>query len=393
MTPPETCPSHSTPDLSPEWTEEKVYISGDEFFARFKQAIADAKNSIEIETYIFDLDPLGEDLLQLLAQAASRGVQVRVLLDGIGASEWSQGDAQKWALQGVEIRFFHPLPWQKHHRRFWRWPNFRWIVFGFRKLNHRDHRKLYIIDDDTAFVGSMNISARHLESLSFAQTWRDTSVCVKGVAIEALSEAFEFSWNSSEFYKIRRHRVRKFFSQLYPKVLLKDTDFRRKIYYQSLVSRVCGASRRLWITNPYFVPNQELLQCIYQASSSGADVRLLFPRNSDFFGVKYAMESYYTGLLESGARIFEYLPSMIHAKILMVDDWVSIGSSNLDHRSLFQDLEVDIVLSREENRKLVYAHFAQDLQASQELTLTVWEKRPWNRLLLEKFFHRFRAFL
>lgn len=380
-------------ELTSEWIEETVFTSGDLFFTRFKRAIEEAQISIDIETYIFDLDPLGAEILKLLSVAAQRGVKVRLLLDGIGASEWSSKDAEHCAGKGIQVRFFHPLPWQKHHRPFWRRASLRWIIFGFRKLNHRDHRKLYVIDGKLAFIGSMNISARHLLSMSFEKTWRDTSVCVAGPGVEVLAEAFGFAWRSSEFYKIRRYRVRQFLSRLYPRVLLKDTDFRRKVYYKSLVERVCGTQERLWITNPYFVPNHELLQCILQAAASGADVRLLFPKHGDFFGVKFAMESFYLPLLQAGARIFEYLPSMLHAKILMVDDWVSVGSSNLDHRSLFQDLEVDIVLSQAKNRISVHEEFLSDLTRSEEVFLSVWEKRPVWKRIFERLFYQFRTVL
>ena len=380
-------------DPSSKWDEEILFTDGDHFFSKVGQAFQEAKTSIDLETYIFDLDALGIQILKTLADAAARGVRVRLLLDGIGSSEWSQKDADACAGQGIQVRFFHPLPWQKHHRPFWKRPSLRWIIFGFRKLNHRDHRKLYVVDGTLAFVGSMNVSARHLRSLSHDQAWRDTSASVRGSGIEAMTEAFEFAWRSSEFYKIRGHRVRKFLSRLYPKVLLKDTDFRRKVYYHSLVQRVCGAKQQLWITNPYFVPNPELLQSILDAASAGADVRLLFPKRSDFFGVKYAMESFYLPLLLSGARIFEYLPAMLHAKIMIVDGWVTIGSSNLDHRSLFQDLEVDIVISHPENCELLEKQFLEDLKFSEELHLSTWIKRPLFNRLLEKICYRFRTVL
>jgi cardiolipin synthase len=375
-----------------EWVDETVFSDGDSFFARLCEEIINAKEHVDIESYIFDLDPFGIKVLGLLSQAAQRGVRVRLLIDGVGCSQWTYEMIKKFRSQGIEIRIFHPLAWQKSSRKFWRSIGVRSFIFGFRKLQRRNHRKLYIVDRKTAYVGSMNISARHLKSLVHDKAWRDTGVRITGSGVEALNQAFVITWNISDLPFNSRHKVKRFLAKLYPWVVLNYTFLQRRHYHQALIQKISNSNTRIWIANPYFVPDRKLMREIMKQASR-IDVRLLFPKENDFFGVQYAMEECYARLLKSGAKVYTYLPSMMHAKILMIDDLVSIGSSNLDHLSLFQNFEADVVLTHENNKETIRNQFLKDLELSEAVELKTWRHRSITQKLLEKFFYWFRAFL
>jgi len=368
------------------WQEELVFNDGDAFFSTFETAIQNAKHSIFVETYIFDLDVLGLKILGLLTEAAHRGVKVRLLMDGVGSYAWTNEHANHLRTHGMEIQFFHPLWWQR--------PAFLFKIPNLRMTNHRDHRKLYLVDGKTAFVGSMNISARHLKSVTGSRAWRDTSVVLTGAPVSALTDSFWVSWTTaSERVWKPRHLLKRFFSKLKLPILLKHTLKQRQRYRELVISRIERTQKSIWITTPYFVPDRTVLAAFLEAAKRGIDVQLLFPKVSDFLAVKFAMEGYYAKLLATGVKIHEYTPSMLHAKIMILDEFISLGSSNLNHRSFFKDLEMDVVLNKPETKALLREQFLTDLTHCEERSLDEWKKRRLAWKVLEKFFYLFRGIL
>ena len=369
-----------------DWIHETIFNDGDAFFAAFERAIQNAEASIYVETYIFDLDVLGLRILHTLVEAANRGVKVYLLMDGIGSISWTHDMAERLRKNGLCIEFFHPLLWQR--------PTFIIRLPNMRLMNHRDHRKLYVIDEKYAFVGSMNISARHLVSVSGGAHWRDTSVVLTGTPVAALVDSFWVAWDTASDRILRPKKLlKRFFSKLKLPILLKHTLRQRRLYREMLIRRIQETRHHILITTPYFVPDRRVLAAILDASRRGIDVRLLFPKVSDFFGVKYAMEGYYLKLIKAGVKIYEYLPSMLHAKIMILDEFVSLGSSNLNHRSFFKDLEIDVILSKPETLSLLRSQFEEDLTHCELRNLSEWNRRPFHRKLLEKFFYQFRGVL
>lgn len=349
------------------WTEELVYHDGARFFSDLCQAIDSARRSIEMESYIFDRDALGMRVLNHLAAAARRGVQVRLLLDGFGCSGWTYSDLNEVRSQGVDARMYHPLPWQNYPGRVWRYLTPQRLFRGLGKLNRRNHRKTCVIDGGLAFAGGMNVSARHLE-------WRDTSVRVRGEGSLELTRAFELAWKNIHG---QRDLLRK----------------ERKRAYHRLLERILGAERRVWITNPYFVPDLLLIRGLRYVAWTGRDVRVLLPRRSDVWGIQWAIQAFYWILLSSKVRIFEYEPAILHAKILLIDDWASVGSTNLNQRSLVHDLEADIVLSQPGSVQSVEQRFLSDLARSREIEASHWERRPIRRRFFESLALVFRRWM
>jgi cardiolipin synthase len=268
----------------------------------------------------------------------------------------------------------------------------RRILLGFSKLNQRNHRKVYLIDQKIAYTGSANITSEHLRSVHGAKAWRDTGVRLQGEGVDELHQAFLEAWNYHVDYYGRHHPFKKF-ARFLQVVRVNWNKEYRKLYYETLMEQIQRAKTQIWITNPYFVPDRKLMKALEQAALARVDVQIIFPFHSDFIGVKLAMEGLYGNLLKAGVRIFEYLPSMLHAKVLILDKWVTVGSSNLNHRSLFNDLEADAVICRPENIEALRQQFLMDRKQCRAIEWETWKRRPVWKKVLEKFFLVFRTFL
>ena len=173
--------------------EEEIFFSGQEYFAKLLSDIEDAKESVELETYIFTLDQIGKKIIGALTKVAERGVAVRILVDGAGTLQWSGPVVERLEHAGAETRVFHPFPW-----RLWQWsrshvriPSLLKIIYLFLKINSRNHRKVCIIDKKIAYIGSFNISQNHLDNNRTGNAWRDTGVRLNNIDLQDVLRAFE----------------------------------------------------------------------------------------------------------------------------------------------------------------------------------------------------------
>ncbi len=362
---------------------ETVFLTGDDYFISLLDDISRAKISIELETYIFDNDTMGQRMAEALVAAARRGVRVRVLVDGAGTSGWGGTLANTLEAAGIKTRIFHPFPWH-----LWQWRRhsflhlsllFKSIYFIF-KINKRNHRKVCIIDNSIVYLGSANISLCHLSLLQGGGGWRDTGVRLIGTSVDDLTMAFEVSWTHTAIQE-RLHNVFRHVDT-HAIIRLNNTRHRRRVLYKDLLRHLSKCHRRVWITNAYFVPDNILLRKLVDLAQAKVDVRILLPQNSDIFIMSWASATFYERLLASGVRIFEYMPSMLHAKSLILDDWHIVGSSNLNHRSLLHDLEVDANVRSRHSRQMLLEQFIEDLSHSKEIQLSNWYKRPWHQKLV-----------
>ncbi|RIL08655.1 MAG: cardiolipin synthase B, partial [Proteobacteria bacterium] len=316
------------------WESEELFFDGDTFFTSLKSAIASAERSIELECYIFSQDSLGTEIIEALCAAAKRGVQVRIMVDGIGSLGWGPRYSEQLNQAGASYRIFHQVPWEwlRMHG-----PNPGLLVSFIElltRLNKRNHRKFCIIDERTAFIGSMNIWDVHLESRHGPDAWRDTGARIQGDEVINLLTAFNIVWFTKRqkllyFLRSRGRRM------LFPEsslVRLNSTRKLRRKNYLGLISRIRSAKHRLWITNSYFVPHGALLRALGRASARNVDVRIIVPSRSDVIFMPWVTASFYQGLLKKGVRIFEYQKSVLHAKSIIIDDWTILGSSNLNYR-------------------------------------------------------------
>ncbi len=382
----------NTPSLhSKRWECIEVYHDGDLFFEALESAVRGAQGSIDIESYIFMLDNAGERVLNALTEATARGVRVRLAVDGIGSSTWTRALRQRATDGRILFKVYHELPWERWWRGGRAGPGRRKLSAVLRRINVRNHRKVCIIDGTRAFVGSMNVAACHLRSVVRDEAWRDTGVMVEGPDVAVLANSFEEIWAGS--WRRLRRRLKKTRVQSSDLVRLNIRHKQRQANYLDLLIRIVRARQRVWITNAYFVPDGSILRAVAIAARAGVDVRILVPRFSDVVFMPWIASAFHLGLLRAGVKVFEYQRSILHAKTMLIDDWGLVGSSNLNHRSLLHDLEVDVVLSDEKACEALESQFLLDLEVSLQITRENWRARPFMERALGTILLAFRYLL
>jgi cardiolipin synthase len=339
----------------------QLFFRGEEAFASVLQAIEGATQEILLETYILRDDATGRKLLGLLGGAAARGVKVRVLADAYGSWTTKRAFWREMQGLGIEARLFHPF-----------WSHLRRFLF-------RDHRKIIAIDRRISFTGGMNVaneygSSRHNKNAS----WRDTHVRVEGPTAWEMALVFSEGWERSGGASLHL-----------PPLSLTDASGARTLVLDSrpgrghgetaavLAALVAASRKRLWITNSYFAPNRTAIRLLGHAAQRGVDVRLLLQGRSDMPWVRHAGHGNFPDLLASGVRIFEYQSAILHAKTLVVDDYVSVvGSSNLDFRSFYFNAECNVLIFDDATGRTMAQTFQEDLGQSIEMQLEAWNQRP-----------------
>ncbi|MFV1872656.1 MAG: phospholipase D-like domain-containing protein [Oleiphilus sp.] len=357
--------------------KEIIYTDANDYFNRLIEAINIAQQSVCLEVYIFENDALSKRLIRALKQAASRNVDVKLLVDGVGACTEFYLLAKDLINAGVAVKIYHPLPWHLEQ-----WPLALSKHKGINKffylltfINKRDHRKLLLVDKNAAWLGSFNVSQKHLPRSDDGESWRDTAIEIRDTDLEVLDINFNAAW--------LKQRKRKISSPLPPSPFrFNYTRALRVKQREDLLKRIKQAKDTIWITNAYFIPDKHLLDALVLASRKGVDVQIILPRNSDIFFIPWASSYFYDRLVKSGVRIFEFQDRVLHAKTLIIDDWALIGSSNLNRRSLHHDLELDYSLQKAESKKRLRDDFLNDQKNCKELDLKEFEQtRLWQRVI------------
>lgn len=364
-------------DSLPVWTNETVFNSGDEAIDNSIELIRNAKSTVELEVYIFHNDICGDRFADELAAAAQRGVRVRLLVDGIGSAGFSRTYQERLLKAGVAVRIYHPTPYDYYGGRLFWWSRWKqhWRILG--RINKRNHRKTLVVDSEKAIVGSVNITKCHLSKKTGGLGWRDSAVLVEGSAVTTFLQAFKRSWEFANKIAFTPPPD----IPMVP-VLFNMSAKLRRLKYLLLIELIYRAENRVWITNAYFIPYGSLLKALRFAAWTGVDVKIIVPQRSDVFFIRMVSSAFYLGLLTAGVRIFEYAPAVLHAKTLLIDSIGVVGTSNLNHRSLLHDQEVDVILKKPDSIKSLANAFENDLKNCKEVTIKEWEARP----TLEKFF-------
>ncbi len=350
-------------DQSPflEGNRVRAFFRGPETFEAMRAAIEAAREEVQVESYIFKDDATGRSLMETLGRAVGRGVKTRVLADAFGSIATRRSFWNEMRARGIEVRLFHPL-----------FPHLLMQPF-------RDHRKILVVDERTAFTGGMNIGDEYGSSLSArGGPWRDTHVQMDGPAAWGMAIVFTEAWHAAGGSRIELAPLAPQTGGV-PILVLDSRPFRGTgEIASSLAAIAAGARRRLWITMAYFAPRWRAIERLGEAARRGVDVRLLLPGKSDVPLVRHAGHGYYKALLERGVRIFEYQPAVLHAKTLVADDFVSLaGSSNLDFRSFHFNAECNIVMLGEETGRVFSSKFEEDLEKSVEVTAASWARRSF----------------
>jgi cardiolipin synthase len=342
--------------------------NGDEYFPAMLKAIRSAQQTINFASYIFNSDKIGHEFRDAFCERARAGVQVRILLDGIG-SAWSldNSDVRMMRQAGCKFSYYHPT--------------FSWRVD---RTNRRSHRRLLVVDGKVGFTGSAGFALRWSGHAQDKEHWRDLQARIEGPLVGKLQWAFEEHWVKT-FGETLSGIAQ--FPLVAPAGDLKAQVVASHSFSMAPTPLVqamafAAAEKRIWITNPYCTPTDDQVDLLVQAVQRQVDVRLLLPGvNNDQPLTKSAGRAAYGRMLEGGVKIFEYQPTMIHTKAMVVDGLFSMfGSSNLDARSSEINEELDVVVHDEKFGREMEAIFERDLQQSREYTLQEFKNRScWER--------------
>lgn len=382
--------------VKPTWDKVQLYFTGYEYFRDVLSAIAMAKSEVLVESYIFNLDPIGLRVIAALKEAQGRGVQVKVLVDGVGSFNWQTNLEAHCKALAIPFRAYHPIPFQPLILKKISWRNLRIFLLLLRKSNKRNHRKIFLIDSQLAFLGSLNISQVHTKEFLGQKAWRDTGVQVSGAALIDLKHAFDQAWLTARLGRaflagtIIRLKSKQHISS---SLRLNTTATWRFKLLRDLNRKLNAAKTRIYITNAYFIPRRSILRSLRKAAQRGVHVAICLPSHSDVWVVKWASKSLYLRLLKSGVHIFEYQPSMMHAKTLIIDNWATVGSHNLNHRSFIHDLEAEVALSDENSILSLVQNWHSDIRSSQEITLHTLGKMNIFERSLARFAYWFKYWL
>ncbi len=340
------------------------------------EAIDNARDSINLETYIITDDEIGRQFADALIRKHQEGVQVNLIYDSFGSISISGAFFDQLRKAGIQIVQFNPInPFVG---------NLRWSP------DHRDHRKILVVDGKIAFCGGINISGvyssgiirknappPHTGSLNY---WRDTDVEVEGPAVSQFQELFFETWYSQDGPPLGKH-------EYFPPLQRKGNDIVRvlgsvpeqfSVIYVTLISAINNAETNVYITDAYFAPDQQMITALEHAAERGVDVRLLLPEKSDEPLIGAAARSHYAELLAAGVKIYEWRGKVLHAKTATIDGvWSTVGSSNLDWWSIARDNEVNAVILSTHFGAQMNLMFFNDLEESLQIFEPQWDHRPW----------------
>lgn len=362
------------------WREGNRYhllVDGNHFFPAMLGAIERAQSHALLEFYLFESGDVANHFITTMVDAATRGVQVYLLLDDFGALKLQHQDRERLLAGGVHLSFYNPLRYG-----------------GLRRNLFRDHRKLLLVDGHTAFIGGAGITDEFAALPTQRLFWHETMVRISGPCVADWQEVFEQNWNiwASPVIKLPVARPACQAGGAPGRVTLNSPS--RMEIKRSLLMRVRNAERRVWISTAYFIPSFKLRRALRHAVENGADVRLLLPgEHTDHPAVRHASRRYYNYLLGRGVRIYEYQPRFLHAKIILCDDWISTGSSNIDRWNLRWNLEANQEIDDESFTRQIEALFLEDFIQSREILLDEWRKRAWYHLLQEWFWGKVELWL
>jgi len=344
------------------WRSEQVFDDAALYFEELTRSLDSAVSRINMDFYIFKYDDLGKRIIEALTRAANRGVDIRVVVDGIGSGDSANIIASILNHAGISVHVFRPLPWYLNHYRwsFKKGSRLEKMLYFFASLNRRDHRKLCTIDSTIAFCGSLNIAQYHIDTGAEENFWHDYGVKLEGECVELLDEDFQSFWSQQE-NSPGRNNITSFLSNASPAKRKARNDF--------VSNKIAGAQNNISICTAYFSPSGTVLRALAAACSRGVEVNLIVGEKSDVFLSPLLTSTYYADLLKMGVRVFEYQRGILHAKLMLIDDECIIGSSNLNHRSYYHDLELDVVLTSSSAIKSINEKLNNDLANSQEVKL------------------------
>lgn len=344
-------------------TQSQYFAPGEKFFPILLEELQKAQKYIFIEYFILAEGEMWDAIFAVLKEKAKSGVEIKIIFDDFGSmGRQSKKFIRNIKESGIEVASFNPiLP----------------IINIF--MNNRNHRKIVVIDGNTAFTGGLNIADEYINKLERFGYWMDCAIMIKGRAVDAFLNMFCSMWKFSTGKKIdyKSHRgdlitKNDGFYIPYCDDPLNDSNHAKGIYMQILNN----AQKYVYITSPYLILDNSMLHAITLAAKSGIDVKIVTPSIPDKWYVHCVTQYYYSELLDSGVKIYEYKPGFIHSKLFISDDSVAtVGTVNMDYRSFYLHFECGVWMSGTESLKEIKKNFEDILANSDEINLEKWKKR------------------
>jgi cardiolipin synthase len=367
-----------------------LLADGKDTYAAMFKVIENAKDHINLESYIIEDDETGRKFADLLLQRQVDGIQVNLIYDSVGSMKTPAAFFQRLRDGGIQVVEFNAINPLK--------------AGGKWGLTHRDHRKILIVDGKVAIMGGINISKvysstpfRRKQNEKAPIHWRDTDIQIEGPAVAEFQKLFLDTWLKQKGPKLSEGHYfpdLKESGKALVRVVGSTPGETNRIPFIVYVSALSFAEHSIHMTNSYFIPDVQIIKALTDAAVRGVDVKILLPGTTDSQLALYAQRYYYSGLLKSGVKLYEHSTSLLHAKTAVIDEvWSTVGSTNMDNMSLLTNDEVNAVILNQEFAIEMENMFVRDLANSRQIHGDEWKKRPLPSKIKEWFVHLFARWL
>jgi len=363
----------------------ELLVDGSNFLPPMLAAIRAAREQVLLEMYLVESGAVIDRFIAALIAAAARGVRCYLLLDDFGSIGLSQTDRARLSHENIQIAYYNRL-----HSHSTLYNLYRIFLLRQERSLYRNHRKLLLVDQGTAFVGGTGLVDAFDPPGHPERQWRETMVKIRGPVVADWLQLFVSTWNKTtkEVLPLPGPTESVHAGSQRGRLTVNDIEQYSEVL-SSLIGQIGHARQRVWFATAYFVPRWRIRRSLKRAAKAGADVRLLLPGPiTDHPGVRYVSQRLYGRLLRNGVRIFEYQPRFFHAKTVLCDNWVAIGSSNFDRWNLRWNLEANQEIDDEKFASQVITMFHQDFSTSLECSYQRWRQTSLHKRLLQWFWKR-----
>jgi len=349
----------------------EILLNGENIFPSLVDGLRSARRTISYAQYYFEDGPVARDVTEALAERCRAGVGANVLLDSFGSLSMPYEYVDLMRASGCHVAFFRPLS-----------------PLALRRYNNRNHRRIVVVDGRLGFTGGSGVSRKWMGNGRVADHWRDTDVRIEGPVVEYLQAAFAENWLEAtgmvlggDAYFPRPIEKR---GDVYVQVVRSTTGGATTAMYTSLLLAMASARKSVHVTNPYFVLDEKMTEALLDTVSRGVKIVVLVPGAIDHNIVRQASRAQFGRLLRAGVEIYEYAPALLHAKTMVIDGvWATIGSTNLDNRSLALDEELNVIVYDRGVAGQMERIFLDDVKLSRQVTYESWKKRGFAAKVLE----------
>jgi cardiolipin synthase len=364
-----------------EGNQVTIYRNGDQIFPPMIEAIKGATRTVDLMTYVYWSGDIAREFADVLSDRARAGVRVRLLIDAVGGLKIEKGLVERMEDAGVNVQWFRKP----------------WVKSPF-KQNHRCHRKVLVVDEAVAFTGGVGIAQEWTGDARNPSEWRDTHVRVEGPAVDGVSAGFSQNWaetGEAMFNDVDRFPEQKQHGNSTIQVIRGSASLGWDDMQTLFHVVISSARERLRLTTAYFAPSQDFVDLLVDKVAEGVHVQVLLPGpGADKRVCQLTSEATYAELIDGGVEVWNFRPSMLHAKVMTVDESLAVlGSSNFNRRSMNHDEEIALAVFDDEVVSILDRHFEDDLKQSRPIDLERWRNRRTSQKALETAVRPIRRWL